>query len=211
MTAIFFVALFGQPPADPFARWEPEIAAIEKRLKESPPKKGGVVFAGSSTIRLWDLHKSFPDWKPVNCGFGGSLIVDSTHFASRLILPLEPRAVVFYAGDNDVYGGRTPDQIRDDYRAFVKTVQDKLPACKIYYLPIKPSIARWDKYEIQTKANALVKEDVAKNDKLGYIDIVTVLLGPDGKPRAEYFVKDGLHLSEKGYEKLTGEVKKALQ
>src|SRR5690348_16061542 len=87
---------------DRFARWEKEVAGIEKRLAADPPKKGGVAFAGSSSVRLWDLKKSFPDLDAANLGFGGSQIPDSTHFAPRILLPLEPRAVVFYAGDNDL-------------------------------------------------------------------------------------------------------------
>jgi lysophospholipase L1-like esterase len=211
MTALFLVALFGQPPADPFAHWESEVATIEKRFKETPPKKGGVVFAGSSTIRLWDLYKSFPEWNPANCGFGGSQIADSTHFASRLVIPLEPRAVVFYAGDNDVNAKRTPEQVRDDFRAFVKEVHGRLPKCTIHFLSIKPSVARRAQFETQTKANALVKADVEKGDKLDYIDLVALLLGPDGKPKSELFAPDGLHLNEKGYELCTAAVRRVVK
>ena len=60
------VCLLAQPAkeADRFARWEKEVAAIEKRQADKPPEKGEVVFAGSSTIRLWDIAKSFPDRRP---------------------------------------------------------------------------------------------------------------------------------------------------
>jgi lysophospholipase L1-like esterase len=211
MTALILVTFFGQPPADPFAKWEKEVTAIEKRHKDSPPKKGGVVFAGSSTIRLWDVKKSFPDWDAANCGFGGNQVRDNTHFAARLIVPLEPRAVVFYAGDNDLNAKRTPEQVLDDFRAFTKAVHGKLPACKIYFLSIKPSVARWAQYETQSKANTLVKVEVAKSDRVVYVDIVTPLLGPNGKPPADLFVKDGLHFSEKGYALVTAEVKKAVR
>ena len=37
-------------PVDPFAKWEKNIAAIEKRLSANPPKPGGVFFVGSSSI-----------------------------------------------------------------------------------------------------------------------------------------------------------------
>jgi lysophospholipase L1-like esterase len=206
-----FLCLVLQPPADPFAKWEKEVAAIEKRLTESPPKKGGVVFAGSSTVRLWDLDKSFPEWKPANCGFGGNQIADNTHFTTRLILPLEPRAVVFYAGDNDVNAKRTPEQVRDDFRAFVKEVHGTLPKCTIHFLSIKPSVARWAQFETQSKANALVKADVEKGDKLDYIDLVPLLLGPGGKPKEELFAKDGLHLNEKGYELCAAAVRRVVK
>src|SRR6476659_6230466 len=105
-----------QPPADPkdaarFTKWEKDVAAIEKRLQDAPPKPGGVVFAGSSSIRLWDLKKSFPEKEYVNVGFGGSEVRDSTHFAPRLITSYKPKAVVFYAGDNDIASGRKPEQV----------------------------------------------------------------------------------------------------
>jgi lysophospholipase L1-like esterase len=37
------------------------------------------------------------------------------------------------------------------------------------------------------------------------------MLGPDGKPDPELLVKDGLHLSAKGYDILTAAVKKAMK
>ena len=194
-----------------FERWEKEIAAIEKRLAMNPPAKGCVFFAGSSSIRLWNLAKSFPDQKYVNVGFGGSEIRDTTHFVDRFLVPFEPRAIVFYAGDNDIAKKRTPEQVRDDFAAFVKAVRAKLPKAKIYYLPVKPSIARWSMYGIQTKANAYVKSACEADKLLGYIDTVPVTLGTDGKPKPELFVKDGLHLSEAGYAAWSAVVKKTIE
>ncbi len=199
--------------ADPesFERWEKEIAGIEKRLAAAPPAKGGVVFAGSSSIRLWNLEKSFPNQNYVNVGFGGSEIRDTTHFVDRLLVPLAPKAIVFYAGDNDIAKKRTPEQVRDDFTAFVKAVRAKLPKAKIHYLPVKPSLARWSMYDAQTKANAYVKAACAADPSLGYIDIVPATLGADGKPKPEFFVKDGLHLSEAGYKAWSDVVRKALE
>lgn len=194
-----------------FLRWEKEIAGIEGRLAKVPPAKGGVVFAGSSSIRLWNLAKSFPDWKYVNVGFGGSEIRDTTHFLDRLILPHAPKTIVFYAGDNDIAKKRTPEQLRDDFAAFAKAVHTKLPETRIFYLPVKPSIARWKMYDVQQKANALVKATCDGDARLGYIDIVPVTLGEDGKPKPEFFVKDGLHLSEAGYLAWSAIVKKAIE
>src|SRR5260370_30621178 len=85
-----------------FGKWEKDIAAFEAQDKEKAPPQKAVVFVGSSSIRLWDLKKSFPDLAAINRGFGGSQIADSVHFADRLIVKHEPPLVVFYAGGNDI-------------------------------------------------------------------------------------------------------------
>ncbi|MCZ2344122.1 MAG: GDSL-type esterase/lipase family protein [Bacteroidales bacterium] len=186
-------------PTDPFARWEKEIHRVEALQKEQTIRPGGVVFAGSSSIRLWKLTDSFPNLGAVNSGFGGSQIRDCTHFAHRIIIPCRPATIVFYAGDNDVAAKRTPEQVRDDFQKFVAVIHKELPKCRILYIAIKPSLKRIQQRETQDQANALVKKICEANPSLHYVDVVTPMLGQDGKPRAELFAKDGLHMSAKGY------------
>jgi lysophospholipase L1-like esterase len=207
-----------QPPVAPstqagdqFAKWETSIVAIEKRLELNPPKPGGVFFVGSSTIVRWDLKKYFPDNDYVNVGFGGSIIGDSTHFAPRIVVPFKPSVIVFYSGDNDIGAGRNAEQVVEDFQTFLKTVRKGNPSCRVLFLAVKPSIARWKKFDEQKQANALVRELCEKGDRLTYVDTVTPMLDQDGKPREELFVKDGLHLSPKGYELFTALVNKALK
>jgi len=182
-----------------FGRWEKEIAAFEAKDRAAPPPKDAVLFAGSSSIRLWNLKKSFPDLAVINRGFGGSEIADSTHFAPRIIIKARPRVIVFYAGDNDVANGKTAEQVSDDFKDFAGLIHKELPKTKIVFISIKPSLARWKMVEKQRKANGLVEAYCKKNDYLAYIDAVTPMLDDDGKPRQEMFGKDGLHMNDKGY------------
>jgi lysophospholipase L1-like esterase len=216
LSLLLFVA--SQPPiapapraVDPFAKWEKSIAVIEKRLQANPPAPGAVFFAGSSSIVLWDLKKWFPDRGYVNVGFGGSVIRDSTHFAPRILIPHKPGTIVFYAGDNDIAQNRSPEQVLDDFKSFVAAVRARNPSCRVLYIPVKPSLARWKHYETQSKANGLIRDFCAKGNHLDFVDIVPLMLAPDGTPDPELFVKDGLHLSEKGYEIWTAAVKTALE
>lgn len=187
-------------PADKFAKWDKEIAAIADRDAKETLALGTTVFVGSSSIRLWNLKQSFPDLKLVNHGFGGSTIADSVHFVEPLVLKLQPKTIVFYAGDNDIANGLSPQQVQTDFAAFVKAVREKLPESKIVYIPIKPSPARWKLYEQQREANGLIEEMAAKDpQRLVYLDIVTPMLGDDGQPRPELFQKDLLHLNDAGY------------
>lgn len=183
------------------ARWEAEVTKMETRFKTQPPAPGGIVFAGSSSIRLWNLQESFPDLPVTNCGFGGSVISDSTFFAPRLVIPLQPRLIVFYAGDNDSSNGRPAARIAGDFKAFAETIHAALPQCRILYIPIKPSIARQKLLPLQSEANALIaKQCAAQPQHLQYLDLATPLLGPDGTLRPELYKKDGLHLSPAGYQ-----------
>jgi lysophospholipase L1-like esterase len=204
-------ALAQEPPADPFAKWDKEIAALEKKLKDKPPEKGSIFFAGSSSIKFWDVKKSFPDLPVVNVGFGGSVIRDTTHFAEKILIPFEPKTIVFFAGDNDLAAKRTPEQVRDDFRDFTKVVHAKLPKTAIFFISVKPSPSRWKLYDQQQKANELVKADCAKDETLKYVDVVGAMLGKDGMPLPDIFKPDNLHMNDKGYEIWAGILKPLLR
>jgi len=180
-------------------KWAKEMAAFEEQDKKDPAM-GGIVFVGSSSIRLWDLEKSFPEMPVLNRGFGGSEIPDSVAHADLLVIRHKPRTVIFYAGDNDIANGRSPQQVFDDYKAFVAKVRAALPETRIAFIAIKPSIQRWALIDKIRAANALVRTFAETDDKLGYIDVDGPMLGWDEKPRKELFVADGLHMTPKGYE-----------
>ena len=176
-------------------KWKDAIAKLD--TQEAP--KHGIVFVGSSSIRMWDIKKSFPDRVAINRGFGGSIIADSIHYLDTLVLKHEPRIVVLYAGDNDIAIGMTPEDVVEDYKTFVAKVHKQLPETKIAFIAIKPSMARWKLLEPLRKANAAIKQIAEENERLSFVDIDSPMIGEDGKPKPELFIKDGLHLSEKGY------------
>jgi lysophospholipase L1-like esterase len=200
---LWTAGLFGRPvhaeEKAKSARWEKEIAAFEQRDKDKPPPKNAVLFVGSSTIRRWDLPKSFPGLDTINRGFGGSQLADAVYFAPRIILKYQPCLVVLYAGDNDLAAGKSPEQVFADFQAFVKVVRQGLPRTTLLYLAIKPSIRRWALIDKIRKTNALIEEQCQKEEGVVFIDPGKAMLGDDRKPRPELFVQDGLHLSEKGY------------
>jgi lysophospholipase L1-like esterase len=159
---------------------------------------GGVVFVGSSSIRMWDLKKSFPDQQYLNRGFGGSQICQSTHFFDELIAKHKPRIVVFYAGDNDIAGGKSPGQVQSDFLDFAELFLSKLPEAKLVYISIKPSIARWKLADKMREANKLIAADCEKNDNFTFVDVWPAML-KDGEPRKDIFLGDGLHMNDTGY------------
>jgi lysophospholipase L1-like esterase len=188
-----------RPVFVPQDKWAKEMTAFDEQDKKDPAI-GGIVFVGSSSIRLWDLEKSFPEMAALNRGFGGSEIPDSVNHVDLLVIRHKPRTVIFYAGDNDIATGHTPQQVFSDYKSFVGKVHAALPQTRIAFIGIKPSIQRWALIDKIRAANALVREFAASDDRLGYIDVDGPMLGWDEKPRKDLFVQDGLHMTPKGYE-----------
>lgn len=201
IVACGLAARASEPVADPDpARFAGEIEAFATWDSKNAFPHNAISFVGSSSIRMWRSAESFPDLPVINRGFGGAHISDVNHFVDQVALKYKPRIIVFYCGDNDIDGGKSPEQVRDDFKEFVTAVHGRLPNTRIVYLPIKPSPLRWEKWPQMQEANALI-EQLAKNDaQLTYVDTATPMLGPDGRPRKELFLDDGLHMNAAGYQ-----------
>ena len=190
------------------SRWEKYIARFEAADKKQMPQPDGILFIGSSSIRMWKtLEQDFPGLPVINRGFGGSQIADSNHFTERIVHPYKPRQIVLYAGDNDVAAGKSPETVLADFQQFVKTVHGKLPKARVSFISIKPSLSRWKLSGKMARANSLVSDACGKDKRLDYIDIWQPMLGDDGRPKPDLFLGDGLHLNAKGYALWTSIVK----
>ncbi|MGO4701091.1 SGNH/GDSL hydrolase family protein [Dyella sp. 2RAB6] len=165
-----------------------------------PPPQHAVLFIGSSSINYWhSLAEDFPGVPVINRGFGGSAIADSTYYADRIVTPYHPRLIVMYAGDNDVSEGHSAQQVADDFKAFVARVRKDLPAVPVVYISIKPSVARWSLWPAMREANGLIRDWAATQRTVRFVDIAPAMLDAQGKPRAELFRDDGLHMKPAGY------------
>lgn len=192
-------------------RWESDIAAYEAMDRKSPPVQDGIVFIGSSSVRLWDVRKSFPDLPVVNRGFGGSQLADSVRYADRILIPYRPKTVVLYAGDNDLAAGKSPEQVLADYKAFAVKVHDALPDTRIVYVAVKPSPKRWALIEKIRETNRLIRAAAEQDPRQVFVDVEKPMLTAEGQPRAELYRADELHLNEEGYKLWTELVRPHLE
>jgi lysophospholipase L1-like esterase len=189
-----------QPAISGASQWELDIQRFEAADQVNPPRPGAVVFIGSSSIRMWEtLEADFPGVPVLNRGFGGSELSDAARFAGRIVVPYKPRVVVLYAGDNDLAAGKTPAQVFEDFQSFVAIVRRKLPATRIAFVAIKPSLARLNIMDRARETNQLIRDYARGDDKLTYVDVFSPMLDASGKPRQELFLEDGLHMNAKGY------------
>jgi lysophospholipase L1-like esterase len=199
-------------PALDLAKWEAAISAFERADREAPPASGGIVFAGSSSIRLWTtLKDDFAGLPVLNRGFGGSQIREVTAFADRIVIPYTPRLVVFYCGSTDVMAGRTVPDVVDDFKAFVAKVRGALPQVRILYIANAPNPARWERKNAWLDLNARIKAYSESDPRLAFVDIWPEMLDPADRPRPELFVEDELHMNPRGYAIWTRVVRPAVE
>jgi acetyl esterase/lipase/lysophospholipase L1-like esterase len=199
------------PELHNFAGWEKEISAFEAADKTNPPPKNAVLFLGSSTIRLWKtLAQDFPKTPVINRGFGGSEIMDATHFAERLVFPYAPKQIIFRSGGNDLQGGKSAADVCNDFKAFVAKVHAKLPKTEIVFLAWNNSPSRWASAGRERALNQLVAEFAKTQKRVKYLDVSDLTLDANGQPRPELFVSDRLHFNAEGYRLLTERVRPVL-
>lgn len=194
---------FGQATIEPInpEQWKEELQAFSRQDSLQKPPTAPLLFYGSSSVRMWKtLATDFKGRPVLNRAFGGSRFPDAIRFFDRLVLQYQPRQVILYEGDNDIGAGATPAQVYDSFLQFEKLMREKLPETELVFLSIKPSISRWALYPKMQEANALIKQYIeAHPQRLRFADVGKPMLGPDGQPRPELYVEDGLHMTPAGY------------
>jgi hypothetical protein len=197
---------------DPQA-WEASIRRFEVREHLNPSPADAILFTGSSSITFWSsLAQDMAPLPVLNHGFGGSRMSAVVHYAGRIALPWHPRAIVLFAGTNDIADPKpaTAQQVFEGYLAFVDAIRAILPGTPIYYISITPTPLRWKYWPVVREANHLIQAHTHTNPALHFIDIAGAFLGPDGLPDRRLFRYDRLHPNARGYEKWTALIKPVL-
>jgi lysophospholipase L1-like esterase len=200
------------PPPDP-DRFAAEIAAFVQADSIAPPPPGAIVFYGSSSIRMWHerLAADFAPLPVVGRGFGGSTMSEAAHWVGQVVVPLSPRAVVLYEGDNDIEMGRSPADVLVAFDSLAARLHAAVPAARVYVLSIKPSGARFKKWPKMREANRRLEARCRRERaRFEFVDVATPMFDPMGMPRRELYLDDRLHLSAKGYDLWAGIVRETL-
>jgi lysophospholipase L1-like esterase len=207
------VAARAEPAGSIAPAWyEQEIRAYEAADEAAMPEPGGVLFIGSSSIRMWKSLEADMDPLPViNRGFGGSKTHEVLAVFDRIVLPYEPRVIVYYCGDNDLGTDNTDSEAAaEGFIAFDGRARAEWPGVQVINIPIKPSLARWGNWEAMRRANEMVRAYCERTPGAVYVDTATPTLDASGEPDPAMFLEDGLHLSERGYEVWTSVVRPAV-
>lgn len=160
-----------------------------------------VVFAGSSSIRMWkDVQSYFPGYNVINNGFGGSQFSDLLYFYNELILQQKPEILFIYEGDNDINDKKKPGKVLKEAKQLTEKIKKDLPETRIIYISPKPSIARVQLKNEYIKFNKKLKKYCKKQGDIGFADVWYPMLDKNGNLYKDVFIEDGLHMNKKGYD-----------
>lgn len=182
------------PRPDP-QRFAGEIAAFSKR----EPVKGGIVFAGSSSIRMWThLKQDFPGLPVVNHGFGGCVSNDLIVYFDPVVAREEPKLLVVYSG-NDLDKDLSVGESLDDYTRFIEMARERFPKLRVIVNSVKIAASRANEIPRVHELNKRLEAWAADREWVRYLDSSSYLADAAGHPIPEYYRDDALHLSPAGY------------
>lgn len=184
-------------------RWSKDIEALERRDREQPDPADAILFLGSSSIRRWnDLAVDMAPYRTIKRGYGGAKYSDLAVFAERLIHPHDYRAVVIFVA-NDVSGKPTdnsPQEVEVFVRHIVSVARQHRPDSPVLLVEVTPTEKRWEHWDRIRQVNVRLREVALTTPSTYFVATAEDFIGSDGRPRADLFVEDRLHLNEQGYD-----------
>jgi lysophospholipase L1-like esterase len=192
-------------------RFAEQIAAIVEADKTNPPMQGQILFIGSSLFRQWEqVEEQMAPLPVLNRGFGGSRTWEVLNYMDQIVIPYNPRIIVYYTGSNDVNAGRPAEEIVGRFKQFAERVAVALPRTKIFYVGPARSPDKQARWSVVDEVNAQMRAFGDASYQVDFIDINPPLHNPDGSPRTELYQPDGQHITPAAYEEWAKIVKPIL-
>jgi lysophospholipase L1-like esterase len=166
------------------------------------PAPNSILFIGSSSFTMWrDVQEYFPEFSIINRGFGGSTLLDQIRYVEDVVYPYKPKQILIYCGENDLASSDSVDgkMVLERFQRLYKLIRAKLPKVHIAYVSMKPSPSRQLLLPKMRDGNSRIQEFLKKQDNTAYIDVYKEMIDAEGKPIAELFLDDNLHMNKKGY------------
>jgi len=158
------------------------------------PEHGGIVFIGSSIFRYWThLTEHMAPLPVLNRAIAGTVTQDLLNRIGQLVLPYQPRIVVYYCGSNDVSTGEDADGIVERTKRFIQILHEKSPNTFFYYTSIQKAPEKRARWKVVEAVNREMERYSRQTPNVGYIDLNSVLFDSRNQVRENLFLPDGLH------------------
>lgn len=192
--------------------WEEDVAKISAN-NATEGSAEHVLFMGSSSFRLWDsIAEDMAPVPVVRRAFGGAKYRDLAIYAPECVRGLKfGRAMIFLA--NDIRGkedDNDPDTVARFARIVIAALRREQPEVKIYLVAVTPTESRWEYWPLIQQVNQRLQAIAESEPNVMFVSTASAYLNADGKPRAELFKDDRLHLNADGYRIWAAMLKDAL-
>jgi lysophospholipase L1-like esterase len=195
---LVFLVLFAA--AQDAARFKNDVEELAKKEYTFSTENKLVVFAGSSSLRMWkDVQSYFPEYNVINNGFGGSHFSDLLFYYDELILSRKPEILFIYEGDNDIADAKKPREVMKQAKELVTKIRKDLPETRILFISPKPSLAREKLKEKYLTFNNKLERYCNRKKQVEFVNVWTPMCDKSGNILPGLFVEDGLHMNNKGY------------
>lgn len=182
--------------------WESDIEKFEQLDISKSYPSDAILFAGSSSIRLWStIGKDMLPFNVIQRGYGGAKLSDFVVYADRIIYPHPCQAIVIFIA-NDIAGNdndKSPLEVSQLFKKVLSIIHRKFSDTPVFWISITPTPARWKVWPEIKEANEMIKEICAKHKNTYFVETEKYFLTSSGIPRNQLFVADRLHLNADGY------------
>lgn len=196
---------------------KPVDTKVVTKEKEVVVMDDNYLFLGDSITEQYDLDEYFPDMNVVNSGISGNKTKDLLNDLNNRVYQYNPSKVFLLIGTNDIQSKVEDDVIINNIKKILEDIHENRPYAKLYLEAIYPvdegSSGAQDRTNKEIQSINASLEDYCKKNDITFIDMYDLLLDPESdKDRLfEDYSKDGLHISDEGYEVITEEIMKYIK
>lgn len=200
-----------------FLLMKPEKTKVITKREEVVVMDDNYLFLGDSITEQYDLDKYYNDLPVVNSGISGNKTKDLLNALNNRVYQYNPSKVFLLIGTNDIQSKVEDDVIINNIKKILEDIHENRPYAKLYLEAIYPvdegSSGAQDRTNKEIQSINASLEDYCKKNDITFIDMYDLLLDPESdKDRLfEDYSKDGLHISDEGYEVITEELMKYIK
>ena len=200
-----------------FLLMKPEKTKVITKREEVVVMDDNYLFLGDSITEQYDLDEYYNDLPVVNSGISGNQTKTILDNLKERAYQYNPSKVFLLIGTNDIQAGVKEEEIIQNIEDILSGLKKNRPYAELYLEAIYPvdenqkGAETRTNEEIQSINQAL--EKYCQKQKITFIDTYDLLLDSESeedKIKSEY-TKDGLHISDEGYEVITEELMKYIK
>lgn len=179
-----------------------EIKKLTNESSSLGKRPNSIVLYGSSTFTIWqkeDIKRDLQSYEVINCGFGGSTAQDALDNVDDVIMPLNPKAVFYYEGANDIALGQTAEEsLRNTTEIYTKMKNQNENIVWIFlFLHLCPGRPE---FHIEYKRINDMYKELCNNEKnFYYVDSNDIIYDKSGNIDEGVYLDDGIHFTSEGY------------